>query len=107
MRKREPRERLRIRKRSSRARKRQRELVSEHDAVFALDLQALYQSRQLASDVWIPVAEFVANYGPGIQDLLTKRSFAESETANAVINGEIVRLIRPKFLPGETERKSI
>jgi hypothetical protein len=82
-----------------RIRKRLRDLLSSHDSFIALDLQQHYQSRQLPSDCWVSAEEFFSGYAPDHRAMLLQHHFTGTESAIAQINGTLVKLIRPKFLP--------
>lgn len=84
-----------------RALKHLRWLIEQPDSVFALDMQTFYKNRRLSAKVWIPKVNFVQQYGLGHQALLMKRSLNGTEESVALICGQTVQLIRPKFLGAE------
>jgi hypothetical protein len=92
------------RSRRFRVRKRQRDLIAEHDSLIALDLQQHYATNSFCRDLWVPAKSFFAERYPAHANLLLGREIGGVEAATALIFGSSIKLIRPKFLP-DLERK--
>jgi hypothetical protein len=96
MRKPEPAKRVNARVKKCRAAKRLRDLRSQYDSQFAMDLRKLYQGRKLPAHVWVPLAEFLQGQSEERQAVLERFTFSGSENSVVQIGDFFVQLIRPK-----------